>query len=838
MGWLDRIASKISDELSLQTLSEDDRSQLVLALGYLDRGDTSEAQSRLMPLVAAHPRRADVLMAAGRLAWAQNDLEQAVGLYGRAVDSAPETTHAWLSLSELLLLLGRHEPSLDAARKVLLLAENATTEVRAHWRGQALWLQARVALAQTRMQDARRLLEEAREHGVADAVVAADLARALFALGGKDAAAWFLLAASQPNAAVNVVLQAARLQTDVQVAVDVLRSAIARTPPPQDLLSLHGCLAFKLTSQGNDAGAAEALAALPAGVTGDVNEESCTEIAHAYAHLKRYAEALTWAERAGTKISADLQLLWALSSQDRQALSTLTTRLEAHEPALAALLSSAFATPSHIDSLLQVLAKAPAVARRFWASHAAPPVAADTHAAALLQSFIETIKPLAVAADFAWSATRALAQIDRPLLVALLGEFNAGKSTLVNHLVGASLAPVGVKPTTATLNTFRHGMGGAHVLYRGATGRKTRNLTTAQVQPYLGTLSDEDAANIDMVEIFLPEPHLQHFEWVDTPGLNAPRESHERLTRRFMGTADLVIWVLSAQQAAKASEVAVLSELFEAHTPVLALLNKIDQVEPADLPAIRNSVEEALGKSIIAIVPTNLREPTAAQAGREQVLQTLEAFALPRLQAIKQRSALATLRKLIAEAQALVAHALPAPPETLQEADSDESLKRARAAFNPALYAAVATLAQSLAEESDTDRIIEAVAAKVSALVEGLVPEGAKDEAATLFRGLGLRYVAQVQGRLEGGLAEQFVRHRSAAERRRTLELALPDPERFLWTPWQQARGELEAKRDTEHKQHLAEADAARTLIEVRYAEPLAALAKKAERAWEDNLDV
>ena len=42
-------------------------------------------------------------------------------------------------------------------------------------------------------------------------------------------------------------------------------------------------------------------------------------------------------------------------------------------------------------------------------------------------------------------------ELDRPLVLAILGEFNAGKSTLVNAFVGADVAPTGILPTTATL---------------------------------------------------------------------------------------------------------------------------------------------------------------------------------------------------------------------------------------------------------------------------------------------------------------------------------------------------------------------------------------------------
>ncbi|RLB44510.1 MAG: hypothetical protein DRJ42_31520, partial [Deltaproteobacteria bacterium] len=50
------------------------------------------------------------------------------------------------------------------------------------------------------------------------------------------------------------------------------------------------------------------------------------------------------------------------------------------------------------------------------------------------------------------AAGRLRDELDRPLLLAVLGEFNAGKSTFINAFVGADVAPTGIVPTTATLN--------------------------------------------------------------------------------------------------------------------------------------------------------------------------------------------------------------------------------------------------------------------------------------------------------------------------------------------------------------------------------------------------
>ena len=44
----------------------------------------------------------------------------------------------------------------------------------------------------------------------------------------------------------------------------------------------------------------------------------------------------------------------------------------------------------------------------------------------------------------------------RPVRIVVVGEFNSGKSTLVNALCGVSLLPAGIIPTTATINVVEH----------------------------------------------------------------------------------------------------------------------------------------------------------------------------------------------------------------------------------------------------------------------------------------------------------------------------------------------------------------------------------------------
>src|SRR5690606_28725200 len=90
-------------------------------------------------------------------------------------------------------------------------------------------------------------------------------------------------------------------------------------------------------------------------------------------------------------------------------------------------------------------------------------------------------------------------RLARPLSIAIMGEFSAGKSTFVNALLGEAVAPMGVLPTTTTINVFRRGTGGgARIHYRDG---RVAIVAADQVHDFLHGLDDTAAQRIRHVEI-------------------------------------------------------------------------------------------------------------------------------------------------------------------------------------------------------------------------------------------------------------------------------------------------------------------------------------------------
>jgi len=180
----------------------------------------------------------------------------------------------------------------------------------------------------------------------------------------------------------------------------------------------------------------------------------------------------------------------------------------------------------------------------------------------------------------------------RPVRLAIVGEFNAGKSTFINALIGADVAPTGVLPTTATLHHLRWAPDRyARISFELGHEPPERIVSLESLRATLKTL---DGAPVRRVELLMPLPFLMRVEILDTPGFNAPDAQHTLVARSAFEEADAAIWLLDATQAMKQSERAVLEEAKRARLPVQMLVNKADRLAPEALAEVMASVAVAL----------------------------------------------------------------------------------------------------------------------------------------------------------------------------------------------------------------------------------------------------
>ncbi len=204
---------------------------------------------------------------------------------------------------------------------------------------------------------------------------------------------------------------------------------------------------------------------------------------------------------------------------------------------------------------------------------------------------------------------RASANLDQPLLVTVMGEFSSGKSSFVNAFIGADVAPTGITPTTATINVVRYGRErGGRIVGRDGV---TLELGWDALMAHVRALTPQAAKEIDRVEILVPLPQLEKINIVDTPGLNSIQPEHEATARAFIAKADAIVWVFTAAQGGKASEKKALRSIRDEGKRVLGVLNKADQLSPAETTEVTTFIGGELGELVEAIVPFSAREALA-----------------------------------------------------------------------------------------------------------------------------------------------------------------------------------------------------------------------------------
>jgi small GTP-binding protein len=145
---------------------------------------------------------------------------------------------------------------------------------------------------------------------------------------------------------------------------------------------------------------------------------------------------------------------------------------------------------------------------------------------------------------------KAILQLDELFLIVITGEFNAGKSALINALLGQKVLTEGATPTTTRVTLVKWGeQAGEHIV-------------------------DETFATLTY-----PLPLLKELNIVDTPGTNAIFRDHERLTDEFVPRSDLVLFITSADHPLTESERQFLERILTWGKKVVYVLNKVDILE-------------------------------------------------------------------------------------------------------------------------------------------------------------------------------------------------------------------------------------------------------------------
>jgi small GTP-binding protein len=169
---------------------------------------------------------------------------------------------------------------------------------------------------------------------------------------------------------------------------------------------------------------------------------------------------------------------------------------------------------------------------------------------------------------------KSIDQLDELFLLVVVGEFNSGKSAFINALLGQSILPEGVTPTTSQIDVLQYGPE-----HQRSVVNKNQSLVT------------------------YPAALLKVMSIVDTPGTNAIIREHEQITTHFIPRADLVLFITSADRPFTESERQFMVQVRDWGKKIVLVINKADLItEDADRLEIIRYVTENAGH-LLGIAP-------------------------------------------------------------------------------------------------------------------------------------------------------------------------------------------------------------------------------------------
>jgi GTP-binding protein EngB required for normal cell division len=228
--------------------------------------------------------------------------------------------------------------------------------------------------------------------------------------------------------------------------------------------------------------------------------------------------------------------------------------------------------------------------------------------------------------------------------IGVFGRVSSGKSSLLNHLIGTVVLPVGVTPVTAVPTSIQFGEAArATVSFAQDPPQMVdlaslRDFATEQGNP-------DNRRHVTRIVVEVNAPRLREgVTWVDTPGLGSLATSGAAQTTAYLPRCDLGLVLIDAGASLTQDDQLLVQALLRAGADAMVLVSKADLLGEAErlqfVDYVRSHLARQFGQSLpvylVSVVGANA---SLCDAWFEQVLQ-------PRLAAHREQAAAARRRKI------------------------------------------------------------------------------------------------------------------------------------------------------------------------------------------------
>ncbi|MBQ6179694.1 MAG: dynamin family protein [Bacteroidales bacterium] len=199
------------------------------------------------------------------------------------------------------------------------------------------------------------------------------------------------------------------------------------------------------------------------------------------------------------------------------------------------------------------------------------------------------------------SSLKALAKKDDSSLcsvvIPLVGEFSAGKTTLINSLTNTRQLETATKPTTATIYEISFGNESSYAEVFDSEGAFERRVDDIK------SLKNSELHNASLVKVFDTSHKVSSsIVIVDTPGLSAPDPKHRQALVDYLPNSDGILLVSDINQQLTASLLGFIKTAKLANRTIFLALTQCDTKADSEIESARRYASSVSGIPIDNIV--------------------------------------------------------------------------------------------------------------------------------------------------------------------------------------------------------------------------------------------
>lgn len=173
--------------------------------------------------------------------------------------------------------------------------------------------------------------------------------------------------------------------------------------------------------------------------------------------------------------------------------------------------------------------------------------------------------------------------VNQEFIITLTGHFSAGKSSLINHLLGEEILANSPIPTSANIVKISSGEGTVNVFFHnGDVVEYQEPYNLEQIKQFTKNKNDIKKMHISTGEEILPP----YTAILDTPGIDAADDVDRMLTEASLHLSDCLIYVTDYNHVQSEVNLLFLQAMQENGLPFIIVINQIDKHNEAELPFV------------------------------------------------------------------------------------------------------------------------------------------------------------------------------------------------------------------------------------------------------------